>query len=70
MAECMFISISDIPGDATDENHKKWIVIQSIEFEMERSIDMTDLGSNQRSHANTRFQKIQVTSLIGSASNK
>ncbi|KIN70276.1 Type VI secretion system effector, Hcp1 family protein [Sulfitobacter noctilucae] len=70
MAANMFVHISDIPGDATEINHDKWIVIQSANFEMERSVDMTDLGSNQRAHANTNFQKIEVTSQIGIASNE
>lgn len=70
MAANMFVHISDIPGDATEVNHKNWIVIQSMTYEMERAVDMTDLGSNQRAHANTNFQKIEVTSQIGKASNE
>lgn len=70
MAANMFVHISDIPGDATESKHDKWIVIQSASMEMERAVDMTDLGSNQRAHANTNFQKIEVTSQIGIASNK
>ncbi len=70
MAANMFIHISDIPGDGTETNHKEWIVIESATFELERAVDMTDLGSNQRAHANTNFQKVEVTSQIGKASNK
>lgn len=70
MAANMFIEISDIPGDATEAKHDKWIVIQSASWELERAVDMTDLGSNQRAHANTNFQKMEVTSQIGIASNK
>ncbi|MCX7561339.1 type VI secretion system tube protein Hcp [Sulfitobacter sp. F26204] len=70
MAANMFCEISDIPGDATETNHKDWIVLNSMSFEMERAVDMTDLGSNQRAHANTNFQKIEVTTQIGKASNE
>ncbi len=70
MAANQFVHISDIPGDATEVNHKDWIVIQSVTFELERAVDMTDLGSNQRAHANTNFQKMEVTSQIGKASNE
>lgn len=70
MAANMFIEISDIPGDATEKEHKNWIVIESATFELERAVDMADLGSNQRMHANTNFQKVEVTSQIGKASNK
>lgn len=70
MAANMFAQISDIPGDGTEVNHDKWIVLNSMTFEMERAVDMTDLGSNQRAHANTNFQKIEVTTQIGIASNE
>lgn len=70
MAENMFMKISDIPGDATEKNHVAWIVLESATFELERAVDMAVLSSNQRGHANTNFQKIEVTSQIGKASNK
>ena len=70
MADNMFIKISDIPGDGTEKHHKDWIVIESATFELERAVDMANLGSNQRMHANTNFQKVEVTSQIGKASNK
>lgn len=70
MAANMFLFISDIEGDATEKNHEKWIVLESATFEVERAVDMSDLGSNQRAHANTNFQKVEVTSQIGKASNK
>ena len=70
MAANMFILVDGAPGDATEGNHKDWIVIESATFELERAVDMADLGSNQRSHANTNFQKVEVTSQIGKASNK
>jgi type VI secretion system secreted protein Hcp len=69
MAANMFMEIDKIPGDATEGNHKNWIVLESASFELERAVDMTDLGSNQRSHANTNFQKIELTTQIGKASN-
>ena len=70
MAANMFMLVEGAPGDATEANHTDWIVIESATFELERAVDMSDLGSNQRSHANTNFQKIEVTSQIGKASNK
>lgn len=69
MADTMFVKISDIPGSSTEENHKDWIVIQDMFFELERTVDMTDLGSNRRPHTQTEFQKIDVTSQMGIASN-
>lgn len=70
MAANMFIQIKDIDGDATEKDHLKWIVIQSCNWNVERSVEMTDLGSTQRGHANSNFGKVEVTSQMGLASNK
>lgn len=70
MAANMFVKISDIPGDATEKGHDKWIVIQSLSWNVERAVEMTDLGSTQRGHANSNFGKVEVTSQMGIASNK
>ena len=70
MAANMFVKISDIPGDATEGGHDKWIVIQSCNWDVERSVEMTDIGSTQRGHANTNFGRVEVTSQMGIASNK
>lgn len=70
MAANMFMKVEGAEGDATEKHHKNWIVLESATFEVERAVDMADLGSNQRMHANTNFQKIEVTSQIGKASNK
>lgn len=69
MAANMFIQISDIKGDATEKNHKEWIVLESASWNVERAVEMTDLGSTQRMHANSNFGKIEVTSQMGKASN-
>ncbi len=70
MAANMFVKISDIPGDATESGHDKWIVIQSCSWNVERAVEMTDLGSTQRGHANSNFGKVEVSSQMGLASNK
>ena len=70
MAASMSVEISDIPGDATEQNHKKWIVIKSLSWGLERAVEMADLGSTQRGHANSNFNKVEVTSEMGIASNK
>ena len=70
MAANMFVEISDIEGDATEENHKNWIVIQSASWNVERAVEMTDLGSTQRMQANSNFGKIELTSQMGKASNE
>lgn len=70
MAASNFMQISDVPGDATEQNHEKWIVIQSMTWGVERAVDMTDLGSSQRSHANSNFQKVEISTELGLASTK
>jgi type VI secretion system secreted protein Hcp len=65
----MFVDISDITGDATEDKHKDWIVVQSANWNVERAVEMTDLGSTQRMHANSNFGKIELTSQMGKASN-
>jgi type VI secretion system secreted protein Hcp len=66
----IFTQISDIPGDATEEDHKEWIVLESMAWNLERAVDVTDSGSTQRGHANTDFGKCEVESQLGLASNK
>lgn len=70
MAANNFMKISDIPGDGTEKNHEKWIVLQGMTWGVERAVDMTDLGSTQRSHANSNFQKVEVSTELGLASTK
>lgn len=69
MAANMFVEISDIKGDATEQGHESWIVVQSAAWNVERAVEMTDLGSTQRGHANSNFGKIELTSQMGKASN-
>lgn len=69
MADDMFVQVSDITGDATETNHEGWIVIQEASWNVERAVEMTDLGSTQRGHANSNFGKIELTSQVGLASN-
>lgn len=69
MAANMFVQIKDIKGDATETKHKEWIVIESANWNVERAVEMTDIGSTQRMHANSNFGKIELTSQMGKASN-
>lgn len=70
MAANIFLQISDIPGDATETNHVDWIVLNSVQFGMSRPVNMADLGSLQRGHANANFQEIIVTTELGKAATK
>lgn len=66
----MFMRISDIDGDSPEAYHEKWIVLQSINWGLQRVVDMADIGSNQRGHANANFNKIEVTTEFSKASCK
>ncbi len=70
MAANMFIEISDIEGDSMEQKHEKWIVIESASWNVERSVEMSDLGSTQRMHANSNFGNVELTSQMGKASNE
>jgi type VI secretion system secreted protein Hcp len=69
MAANLFVEISDITGDATEARHEGWIVIESASWNVERAVEMTDLGSTQRGHANSNFGKVELASQMGMASN-
>ena len=70
MAANMFVSIKDIPGDATEEKHIGWIPVKTVGWSVERVVDLSDLGSTQRGYANANFAKLAVTSELGKASPK
>jgi len=70
MAANLFMKINDIQGDGTEKNHKGWIIIESCSWSVERAVDMTDLGSTQRGHANSLFGKLELATQVGKASNK
>ena len=70
MAAQMFVYIKDIDGDATEDKHPKWIVVNSVDWEVARSVDVNDMGGTQRGHGNATFGKVSVTSELGKASNK
>lgn len=68
--ENVFIKIDGIPGEGREKNHKDWIPVKSIEWSVERTLDMTDLGTTQRGYANAQFGKITLTTELSKASAK
>ncbi len=68
--ENVYIQIDQIPGEGREKAHKNWIPVKSIEWNVERTLDMTDLGTTQRGYANTNFGKISVTTELSKASAK
>jgi len=70
VAENTFVQIEGIPGEGTEANHVGWIPLKSIDWNMERTVDMTDLTTKQRGYANTNFGKVAVTSDLSKASAK
>ncbi len=69
MAANIFMNFDDITGDATEANHEKWVVLESASWSIERAVDMTDLGTTQRGHANSNFGKLECATQVGMASN-
>lgn len=68
--ENVFVNIKDIPGEAREKNHKDWIACKTIDWGLERTLDMTDLGTTQRGYANAQFNKVTLTSELSKASAK
>jgi type VI secretion system secreted protein Hcp len=63
--ENTFALVSDAPGESLEKNHKDWIPIKSMSWEVTRTLDMDDLGTAQRGYANSSFGKISMTSELG-----
>ncbi len=70
MAANIFMDFDDITGDATEANHVEWVVLESASWSVERAVDMTDLGSTQRGHANSNFGKLECETQVGIVSNE
>ncbi len=68
--ENIYCFIKDIPGEGREKNHKDWIAVKSLDWGVERTLDMTDLGTTQRGYANANFNKITMTSELSKASAK
>jgi type VI secretion system secreted protein Hcp len=68
--ENVFIKIEGIPGEARESAHENWIAVKSVDWGVERTLDMTDLGTTQRGYANANFNKVALTSELSSASAK
>lgn len=68
--ENVFIELNNVPGESREKNHKNWIAVKSIEWNVERTLDMADLGTTQRGYANANFGKITVTTELSKASAK
>jgi len=69
MAANLFCFFDDVTGDCTEANHEKWVVLESASWSIERAVDMTDLGTTQRGHANSNFGKLECATQVGMASN-
>lgn len=68
--ENTFVKIKDIVGEGREAAHKEWIPVKSIDWGVERTVDMTDLGTTQRGYANANFNKVGLTSDMSKASAK
>ncbi|MEX0284437.1 MAG: Hcp family type VI secretion system effector [Paracoccaceae bacterium] len=68
--ENIYCKIKDIPGEGQEKNHKDWIAVKTIDWGLERTLDMTDLGTTQRGYANANFNKVTLTSELSKASAK
>jgi type VI secretion system secreted protein Hcp len=63
-------SLVQLPEEVGGSNTGEWIPLKSVSFNVERTLDMSDLGTTQRGYANANFGKIAVTSELSLASPK
>ena len=70
--ENTFVKIKDIPGESQVDQPslKDTIPVKSLEWGVERTVDLADLGTAQRGYANSQFQKVKLTSDMNKASMK
>ena len=54
----VYLQYGDVKGDVTASGYQDWIELNGFSFGIERSVEMTDLGSTQRGHANANLSKI------------
>lgn len=67
--ENVFVQM-DFPGEAREKQHKDWIAVKSISWEVERTLDMSDMGTTQRGYANANFGKVTLNTELSKASAK
>lgn len=67
MAATMFVLISDIKGDATENSHKDWLVISNLTWSVER-VSEEEGGSAQRGFGKSVFKMVELESQLGKAS--
>lgn len=60
--ENTYVKINDIPGESQERNHKEWIPVKTLSWEVTRTLDMDDLGTTQRGFANSSLGKVSLTS--------
>ena len=67
MVATMFVKINDIKGDATEKEHKDWLVVDSISWSVER-VSEEEGGSAQRGFGKSVFKMVELESELGKAS--
>lgn len=68
--ENTYVHIVDIPGESLELNHKAWIPAKSLSWELSRTVELDDMGTAQRSFANSSFGKVSLTTELSLASSK
>ncbi|MEM6939710.1 MAG: type VI secretion system tube protein Hcp [Pseudomonadota bacterium] len=66
----MYVEIPGIKGEATEENHKDWIIIQSYSQSVMRNIMVEDLGSSKKGMGKAQWSAIDCVTENSLASPK
>ena len=69
MVATLFVQIADIDGDAVEKKHLNWIVVDSIDFGVERH-SQAEGGAVSRGFGKAKLEEMSFTSEVGSHTTK
>jgi type VI secretion system secreted protein Hcp len=64
----VFIKIGDIKGESTEDGHKDWIQLDSVQWAVGRTISAAGGGSTTRDAGAPRFSEVTITKTVDSTS--
>ncbi len=66
----IYVNYDGIPGEATQENHKKWIDVMSLSWGVGRGISTTSGSTNNREASEPSVSEVSIVKMFDAASPK
>ena len=70
MAFSAFVNFGDIKGEATEKDHKDWVMVTKVHFEVIQPPSVTQQTAGGRSAEAVQFSELKIQKLIDKASPK